>query len=219
MEHTLSHSEITSRLGQEPERWTFLGQCYDAGEGNYRVCAVTLKETRVCFTLKLKSGAKGRMTVSPEAFTSFERWNPDLYVKLKAGLMFLELRKPAIAADIASAEVRRRVAASQAKYDTVRREARSRIQKYRQDNRRAKLPEYLEAMRLLLQQTGHYFEKEESRVLSLDQKTVEIEKVLITARSQDAPEAPQSKPTPAPVAVLVSIPAGMELPDIPELPF
>jgi hypothetical protein len=213
----LSHSEMTQRLGQEPEKWTFLGQCYDAGDGNKRVCVLTLKETQVCFTLKLKSGAKGRMTISPEAIAYFERWNPDLYVKLKAGLMFLELRQPAIAADFAAAAVRKRIAESQAKYDIVRREAKSRIQKYRQDHRRAKLPEYLEAMRFLLQQTGHYFAKDESRALSLEQKTVEIEKALIVARAQDVPEVP--KPEATPVETLTKIPAGMNLPDIPELPF
>lgn len=213
----LSRNQITERLGQEPEKWTFLGQCYDAGAGNERTCMLTQKPTRICFTLKLKSGAKGRMTISPEAITQFERWNPDLYVKLKSGLMFLELRRPAIEADFQAAAIRRRVDQAQAAYDKARREAKKRIQQYRQNHKRAKLPEYLEAMRALLQQTGHYFEKDESRALSLEQKTVEIEKALIVARAQDAPEEP--RPADLPVEPLTSVPAGLELPDIPELPF
>jgi hypothetical protein len=39
----LSLAEMTKRLGQEPEPRTFLDQCYDAGEGNKGVGAVTRK--------------------------------------------------------------------------------------------------------------------------------------------------------------------------------
>lgn len=216
-----SRSEITQRLGQDPSQWTFLGQCYEASPNNPRVCAVTLKPTLACFTLKLRSGAKGRMTISPEAIEEFERWNPDLYIELKAGLLFLELRRRAFASDIEAAAVRRRIVEAQKKNDVVRREAKSRLQSFRRTYRKEQLPEYLETMRLLLQRTGHYFQQEGTRALALEQANVEIERALIAARAAEGPAPAQPEPEPStPVPALVtSLPGDLELTDIPELPF
>lgn len=211
----LSHSEITQRLGRPPEQWTFFGQCYAVEENAERRCALTDVVAHICFTIKPKSGEKGRLVIDAEAIPQFERWNPALYVKLKAGLMFLELRKPAIEADFAAAAIRARIAAAMAKYDAVRKEAKERVRGYQKMNRRERLPEYLEAMRLLLQQTGHYFKQDEDRALAIEQKTVEIEKALIAARAGQPAPQPESQP----VETLTRVPAGMDLPEIPELDF
>jgi hypothetical protein len=192
-----SLQDLTSKLGQEPRQWTFMGQCYDAGEKNQTRCAVTLNLTHICFTLKLKSGKKGRMTISPEAIPAFERWNPDLYVKLRAGQMFLELRAQAVAADIKATRERARLVASEKQYNKVYSEARTRIRNYRSNHRKEKMPEYLEALKFLMQRPGLFFEEQENRALAIEQKTVEMERNLILARATDVPEpiAPETTET------------------------
>lgn len=213
---TLSHAELTSRLGRAPKDWTFLGQCYEAGEGTRIECAVTRQQAHICFTLKHKDGTKGRQVISAEAIPQLERWAPELYCKLRAGNMFLELRRPAIQADIAQADVRARINAAMAKYDSVRKEAKGRVRGYQKENRRTKLPAYLEALRQLLLQTGHYFKDEEDRAFAIEQKTIQIEQVLAKDR---AAEVVIPAPQPEAVETLTKVPAGIDLLDIPELDF
>ena len=222
---TLSHNEITARLGRSPETLTFFGQCYEVEPDTKLRCALTGSVPKVCFTLKPKSGDKGRITVSEASIPYFERFNADLYVKLKSGLMFLELRRPAIIADIAAADLRARIAVAMAKYDEVRKEAKSTVRGYQKMHRREKLPEYLEALRVLFTQTGHYFKEEENRELAIRQKTIEIEKALNRARAEQTAPKPKVDNKPLfeeeeePVAVLTRVPAEITFLDIPELDF
>jgi hypothetical protein len=200
----LSLTEITNRLGQDPKNWDFMGQVYDSGEENKRVCVLTQLPTRICFTIKPKSG-KGRMTISDAAIPLFERWNPDLYVKLHTGLQFLIVHNRAVIKCIAEQKEISRLRASEKKYNAVKRAARGRIDRYRQTIKKGALPEYLQAMKNMLQRTSPYFDRDESRSLWFEQSTTLLEAVLLTAPQEEIPEV-VTKPTPEPVSVTSDIP-------------
>jgi hypothetical protein len=208
----LSHTEMTNRLGQEPKNWDFLGQVYDAGEDNKRVCVITQLPTRICFTIKPKRG-KGRMTVSDAALPHFERWNPDLYIKLSTGLQFLTIHNKAVAQSFAEQKEISRLRASEKKYGEVKRAARGRIDRYKQTIKKGALPGYLQAMKDLLQSTAPYFETDESRALWFEQRTTKLETVLLNSPEEEIqtkpvvePVAPAAATTPEPVSVTNDIP-------------
>jgi hypothetical protein len=222
---SLSHTEITARLGRAPETLTFFGQCYEVEADTKLRCALTGEVPKVCFTIKPKDGSKGRIIVSEASIPYFERFNADLYVKLKSGLLFLELRRPAIVADIMAANLRARINAAMAKYDAVRKEAKSTVRGY-QKTSRGKLPEHLAALRALFTTTGHYFKEEENRAVAIEQRIIELEKALNKARAVVIP-APQPEVDNSPlfadeeetVAILTKVPAEITFLDIPELDF
>jgi len=186
----LTRTEMTHRLGQDPAEWTFFGQCYDAGPGNLRQCAVTHEETRIVFTIKPKSG-KGRAYISVEAIKQFERWNADLYVKLMAGHQFLQLRTKEVDRAIVAQQEINRLRAAERSLGVIKSIARKRIDKYRQVIKRGDLPEYLENMKRLLQTPAPYFQGDDARALWFEQRAVNIEKALFVVPETDFPTTPE----------------------------
>lgn len=217
MDRMLSRQELTAKLGLDPAQWAFFGQCYEADTENPRACAVTEQPARICFTIKPKSG-KGRLTISAEAIPQFERWNPDLYVRLKAGLNFLQLRTLAVQRDRTAADKRKRVLAAQQAHSAVRARARQAVHRHRASSNDRRIPESLQALQLLMQTPGLYFDDEDSRALALEQKTAEIEKALTEATGTLVPD----EPVPAPVMAAAAEPVQQPLVptfDIPEIDF
>jgi hypothetical protein len=194
----LSRTEITNRLGKEPEHWDFFGQVYSTPEVSARMCALTHKLTRTCFTIKPKSG-KGRLTISAEAIVLFERWNPDRYVKLHTGLQFLQVHDRAVEDSFTEQAALKRMRESEKKFKAVKHAARGRIDRYRQTIKKGALPEYLQAMKDLLQRPSPYFQSDAARALWFDQNTVAIEKTLFAA-------PPEQPATPEPVSAFNPVP-------------
>ena len=88
----LTTAIITARLGGPPEAWTFVGQCFDAGEQGDLTCAIMQTPSRYLFALKPADGAPGCRYISYEAIPLFKLRNPELYRRLLVGVAFLEIR-------------------------------------------------------------------------------------------------------------------------------
>jgi hypothetical protein len=215
----LSRNEITLRLGSEPETWTFLGQCYDAGENSGQVCALTQEVAHIFFTLKPLGGGKGRVAVSAESIEQFERWNADLYVKLKTGMMWLQLRLKQVETDKTLAADKARIREAEKKLRTVQADARYLVNEYRKNIRKGALPKYLADMKDLLQKPGCYFKTDEAKALWMEQKTVEMETLIAKYRPMPIPERTplftaeelEPVPDPIPVALDMSLTPVMDL--------
>jgi len=207
----LTRTEVTHRLGQDPSRWTFLGQCYTPVPGHTRVCAITLKEPTACFTLKPKVGP-GRMTVSPESFIYFEHTNPDLYLKLQTGLMFLRLRTQEVAAAVADQERVNRLRAAEKKHHSAMMKAKKRLQAYRKLAPEGNLPESLVALTALMDQAAP--KVKESLALWLEQQTTALEAILLP---ETAATLAQVTVSAAPAVVVLETPSAFA--PIPEIEF
>lgn len=208
----LSEDEIIRRLGMAPDQWEFRGQCYDCGEGNFRICALTQKETRFCFTLKPKDGRKGKATIGPDSFYLLKRHAPKLYLQLERGRLWLQVMVEAADADIKKNTLRKRLGESRKRLTSLRRDARSHISAWRSVNRRGALPETLENLRLLLERKAPVFEDAETERLWCEQNIIEFERQLLqTKPADDLRVQPQMPDVPEVIAGL--------LPPIPEIEF
>ncbi len=176
----LSRAEIIKRLGMAPDQWVFRGQCYDCGEGNHRVCALTQKDSRFCFTLKPKVG-KGKVTIGPASFYLLKRYAPELYLQLERGRHWLQLMVEAEASDMRKESMRRTLHQTQKKLSTVRNTARKQIAAWRAANRRGELPEILASLRLMMERKKPEFHEEQTETLWCEQSILELEQTLLQA--------------------------------------
>lgn len=209
---TLRIEQIIQRLGMHPSEWDFRGQCYDCGEGNYRTCALTLKPTRFCYTLKPKDGRKGKATIGPAAFYLLRLCSPELYIKLNAGRLWLTTMVEAAEADLRRHSMLKKRTATQKRLVGLRTEAKKRIKAYRLHHKEGELPESLEALRLLIGKKHPDLHDPEAETLWAEQSALELEQHLLTSPAED--EQPPSAAHEPPFVVLPNI-----LPPLPEIVF
>ena len=188
----LSKAEIIKRLGMAPDLWEFRGQCYDVGNGNSRVCALTQQPTRFCFTLKPKVG-KGKANIGPAAFYLLKRHAPSLYMQLERGRHWLQLMVEAEKASIRSTSFRRRVIDTRDKMVAVRQIARKRLADYRALRPHGVLPAALQPLRTLLDRKPPAFMNDETARLWFENAILDLEQELLRT-------AHVEKPAPVPVA-------------------
>jgi hypothetical protein len=177
---------ITARLGRDPGAWDFRGQCFDVGAGHTITCALTEQPTRFGFTLKPKAG-KGRVVIGPAAFPILRRYAPDLFIKLERGRQFLQVFVDAEHQDMIEAALIKRVTTSEKKFVSLKMEARKRLKAYRMTIRRGDLPEYMAALRFLLERPEPKFETAEAKALWCDQSTTDFQQQLLHSKPDGTP--------------------------------
>jgi hypothetical protein len=194
----MSKAQMIARLGRAPQEWDFHGQCFDAGEGKSVTCVVTEKPTRFAFTLKPKHGGKGRVYVGPSALSLFRRYAPELFVKLEAGRTFLQISVNAERRHMVEASLIKRVATTEKRFVRLKMDARSRLKAYRMQIRQGELPEYLQAVRALLQRPEPKFDTPEAKALWCEQNATELEAQLLQSQHDGRPveQAPVFAPLP-----------------------
>lgn len=196
----LKKADIVRRLGFPLESLEFRGQCYDCGPGNFKVCALTQRPSRFCFTLR-PIGSRGKVTISPSSFYLLKRHHPDLYIQLERGRLFLQLQAGMESRDLQQAKLQKRLGETQKKLGTLRAEARRRVYSYRAEHRRGAMPELLENLKLLLQRKEPEFTEQGSAMLFYEQAVVDLEKELLAPAAIQAPARTPAFKTPAATSI------------------
>jgi hypothetical protein len=110
---------LSERLGEELDRWEFLGQCYKASIESNVQCAITLRPTQHCYILKKKDHSKGKAIVGHEAFPHIQRWAPKLHEQLMKGREWHTLHRKAVVRDASSREGVERLAVAEKAWRTL----------------------------------------------------------------------------------------------------
>lgn len=176
-------------------------------------CALTLKPTRFCFTLKPRDGGKGKVTIGPSAFETIKRVAPALYVKLERGRHFLHMMADAEASDLKKHAMLRRRTTVQRKLVDLRYEAKKRIRNWRMAHRGEQIPEALAALQLLIGKKQPELTGPEAETQWAEQGILELEEALLTAPVVE--DAPMPTELPAPLvegSQAASLPALKPIP-------
>lgn len=206
----LKKADIVRRLGFPLELLEFRGQCYDLGPDLTKICALSQRPTRFCFTLK-PLGGKGKVTIGPASFFLLKRHNPDLYIQLERGRLFLQIFTEAEARDLRQGSLQKRLGQTQKKFGALRMEARNRVYAWRAEHRRGELPRILANLKFLLARKQPEFTEHDSAMLWYEQSIVDLENELLAA--------PSAGPTPATTPVRIKEVKPRTFRPVPEIEF
>jgi hypothetical protein len=130
------------------------------------------------------------VTIGPASFYLLKRHNPDLYIQLERGRLFLQLQTEMESRDMRKTSLQKRLGDTQKKLGALRMEARQRVYSYRAEHRRGELPEILANLKFLLERKQPEFTEHDSAMLFYESYIVDLEKELLRAPAVTPPAAP-----------------------------